>query len=68
MEVGDLIVCVSDHPDEPVTGSLGIVLRVYHSRTTDLDEPVVVAHVNHYGEGRIWENDWEILAKKTIYT
>jgi len=66
MEVGDLVVCVNEHPNEPISGAIGVILRVYVPVGSREDEPVVVAHVNHYGEGRIWQEDWEILAKKTI--
>ena len=58
MQVGDLVKCVAEKPDEPNIGEIGIIVKAEPERD------LYVAFVPSRGRGRIWREDWEIAVKR----
>lgn len=58
MQVGDLVKCVGEKPDEPNIGEVGVIVK------SEPERDLYVAFVPFRGRGRIWREDWEIVAKQ----
>lgn len=58
MQVGDLVCCVCEKPDEPNIGEVGVVVKAEPQRD------LYVAYVPFRGRGRIWKEDWETVSKR----